>query len=388
MLYSPAFFALFAANLAIVASFTCYFLFPLFITAHGGNSADIGLLMGIFALASAACRPWISPLIDRFGRKHCFTAGCVIMVLMPLSYPLFDQTPLPLLQLCVIRAAHGIGMAICFTSVFTFAADLVPETRLNEGIGIFGVSGLFGIAVGPMFAEWAYQGWGSQGLFYTSTLLASAALVVHLPLQDRIGAQLHTTTQPGFFRLLMQPRHACVALLAGLFGLGVSTSGNFIAPLCEQRQLDLVTPFFVSYSLAAITSRLFIGRLADRVGERRVLPWAFLVCGVGLLLVLPASSYFMMALAGFVCGAGHGLLFPTLNTLAIRDIPASYRGRVTGIFTGAIDTGIFLGSVSLGAIAKFLPLSALFLLAGLVMLITWGLIYRNDRPLPQKKGPT
>ena len=60
MLYTPAFAALFLANLFLVASFASFFLFPLFITGHGGSHQDIGIIMGIFALASALSRPWVS----------------------------------------------------------------------------------------------------------------------------------------------------------------------------------------------------------------------------------------------------------------------------------------------------------------------------------------
>jgi len=368
MLYTPAFFAMFTANLSVVASFTCFFLFPLFITQHGGDTSDIGLLMGVFALASALCRPWISPLIDRFGRKRCFMGGCLIMILMPTCYMFFDQTPLSIFPLSLVRVVHGIGLAICFTSVFTFIADYVPDHRLNEGIGLFGISGLLGIAIGPTVAEWLLQLYGFNGLFVAASILALTAMIVLLPIRDHSRDDVSTETAPGFFELLVQPRHVQVAVLAALFGFGVSTSGNFIAPLGEERHLALITPFFVCYSLAAVGTRLVVGRLADRVGERRVIPWSFLVCALGLLLVVPAYSPLMLALSGLACGAGHGLLFPTLNTLAIRDIPSHYRGRVTGIFTGSIDSGIFIGSVALGAIAKFIPLISLFVISAIIML--------------------
>ncbi len=377
MLYSPSYFALFLANLTVVASFTCYFLFPLFVTAQGGDTADIGLLMGLFALASAACRPWIAPMIDRIGRKRSYTLGCLIMVALPPLYLLFESTPLPVVPLAALRVVHGIGLATCFTAVFTFIADLLPPARLNEGLGMFGISGLLGIAVGPAIGEQALKLAGFAGLFGASSLLALIAMLAHLPLQEENDPEDTRTETPGFFVLLVQPRHLLVALLALLFGFGVSTSGNFIAPLCEERGLLAVTPFFVSYAFAAVATRLFIGRLADRVGERRVLPWAFLVCAVGLLLVLPAYTSVTLSAAGIVCGAGHGLLFPTLNTMAIRDIPRRSRGSVTGIFTGAIDSGIFLGSVSLGAISKIVPLSVLFAISAAVLLAGWGMTFHT-----------
>ena len=48
MLYSPSFITMAFANLFIVSSFGTFFLFPLFVTSHGGSKSDIGIIMGVF----------------------------------------------------------------------------------------------------------------------------------------------------------------------------------------------------------------------------------------------------------------------------------------------------------------------------------------------------
>jgi predicted MFS family arabinose efflux permease len=80
-------------------------------------------------------------------------------------------------------------------------------------------------------------------------------------------------------------------------------------------------------------------------------------------------------------GVGHGLLFPALNTLAVRGEPGEVRGKATGIFTGAIDAGIFSGSLLLGYIGQWLGLPMLFVAAGAGMLT--GLLLFGFRS-PQK----
>ena len=76
MVYSPAFWAMALANLCHTASFSAFFLLPLYILDHGGNQGDIGVVMGVFALASAVCRPWVAEMIDRIGRKRSYTCSC------------------------------------------------------------------------------------------------------------------------------------------------------------------------------------------------------------------------------------------------------------------------------------------------------------------------
>lgn len=364
MIYTPAFWAMAAANFAQTASFSAFFLLPLYLLDHGGQRGDVGVVMGIFALASALCRPWVAEMIDRIGRKFSYTVGSVIMVAAPLLHLGFDD-PLGAGYpwLLALRAVHGVGMAICFTAVFTYMADILPPRRLNEGIGMFGISGLAGVAAGPLAAEAVLHQAGYPGLFLAAAGFSLLSLVVHLPLAESHAPPLRQRGA-SFFALLGQDKFILVALLSLLFGFGLAGTGNFVAPLAAERGLGVVSSYYLCYSAGAIATRFCGGRLADRYGENRLLPWGIILYALGLLLLPATTDLPLLALAGSCAGAGHGLLFPTLNTLAVRDEPGEVRGKATGIFTGSIDAGCFAGSLFLGYIGQWLGLSALFWVAG------------------------
>ncbi len=381
MLYSPSFWALALANLCHTASFAALFLLPLYVLEHGGSQRDVGLVMGAFALASALFRPWISEMIDRLGRKRSYTIGTLIMAVIPLVYLGFQEPLGPAYPLfLLLRVIHGVGMAICFTAVFTFVADLMPQNRLNEGIGIFGISGLIGVALGPFLAEAVLARLGFSGLFLTASALGIIALTSHLPLKE---AYLHTTSYgPSFFKLLKQRKFIMVGMLSALFGIGIAGTSNFVSPLAEQRGLGLISAFYISYSAGAIATRIAGGRLADRYGENRILPYGIGFYVAGLLLLPFTYSSLVLILTGACTGVGHGLIFPSLNTLAVRNEPAEIRGKATGIFTGGIDTGAFAGSLVLGYIGHWFGLDSLFLFAGATMaagLLLFG-CRRGNRP--------
>jgi dipeptide/tripeptide permease len=97
-----------------------------------------------------------------------------------------------------------------------------------------------------------------------------------------------------------------------------------------------------------------------------------------ILLILPLSGPLLLA-SGLVTGCGHGFLFPSLNSLAIRDEPRHIRGKVTGVFTGSIDAGAFAGSVVLGYIGEWAGFPLLFLTAGAALLLGWGVFTTRRR---------
>lgn len=368
MLYTPAFWALFFANLTTVASFAAFFLFPLFITEQGGGEGEIGLAMGIFALASTLCRPWVAEGIDRLGRKKSYLVGCLLMTALPCVYPVFlGGISWPALLL--LRAAHGVGLAICFTAVFTYVADIIPTERLNEGIGIFGISGLVGMALGPLLAEGVLDHFGFIAFFLLSASLAAIALALVVPLPESPRSTPHSPDTTSFFTLLRRRKFLVISFLSLLFGFGLAATANFVAPLAESRQIPVISFFYLAYSGAAVGIRLLGGRVSDRVGEARMLPWALFITAAGILALIMVKSETTLVLAGLLAGSGHGLLFPSLNTLAIRNEPFELRGKATGIFTGGIDAGNFLGSFLLGLIGDLAGLPSLFAVAGGALLL-------------------
>jgi MFS family permease len=368
MLYSRTFVFLAIANLACLSSFGAFFLFPLFITAHGGDQVDIGIIMGVFALSSVLCRPWISDMVDRFGRKKSYAAGSTIMTLMPLAYLFFrgalDSFYLPLI---LVRVVHGIGFAICITAVFTYVADIIPSERLNGGLGVFGISGLMGTALGPVLAEIIIHRAGFDLLFIVAAAISGVGLVIQHPLKDTY-VRVVKPAESTFFLVLQKRRVFMIAAIALLFGFGLAAVNGFISPYANEKRISFISLYYIAYSSAAILTRLLAGRFVDRQGEDKIIPYALSLMGGGLLLLVFMKESGLLFFTGFITGCGHGLLYPALNAHAIRGEPRDVRGKITGAYTGSIDAGGFVGSVILGYVGELAGFHALFLAAGVAVL--------------------
>jgi MFS family permease len=374
MLYSRTFLILALANFFTMSSISAFYLFPLFITRHGGSKADIGILMAVFSIASILTRPWISEMIDRLGRKRCYTLACLILSFMPLVHLFFKGSLSSFyVPLIFVRFIHGIGLALAFTAVLTYIADIVPKNRLNEGLGMFGVTALVGLAVGPIIAELVIRHFSFPVFFIMSSLLAIIGLVLHLPLAESYVFDNSGRPSQSFFSILLNKRRIFIVLLAFSFGFGLSSVFGFLTPFAEEKQLTFISLFFITYSAGAVSMRFFGGRLADKVGESRIIPHAFVITGFGLMMLVFLGGDLILILSGAICGLGHGLLYPCLNAIAIRDEPRDIRGKIIGIFTGGIDTGVFSGSILLGYIGNWFGYPVLFLVAGLVLLMGCGL---------------
>jgi len=382
-LYNRSFILMGIINMFTVSSFGCFFLFPLFITEHGGLDADIGIIMGTFALASVLCRPWISEMIDRIGRKKSYVIGCFSMTLLSIAYLVLKGTLSDFyILLVIIRFLHGISLAICFTATFTYIADIVPKDRLNEGIGMFGVTGLTGLAVGPVIGEVIVKEFGFPYFFIAATCLAAIGLFLLIFLPESYVPVLKQSSV-SFFSVLKKGRVFTVGLLALLFGVALAATGNFVTPFATQQGIGFISLYYIAYSSSAVITRLLGGKLADAIGEETIIPYATVITSVGILMLMFLDGDLVLLVSGLFSGCGHGFLFPCLNSLAIRDEPISIRGKITGVFTGAIDAGAFMGSVILGYIGEWFGSRVIFLMAGTTLLLS--LVILRIRPFDKQQ---
>lgn len=379
-LYTRTFLTMSVANFFTTSSFGSFFMFPLFVSHLGGSKLDIGILMGVFSFSSVLSRPWISSMIDRMGRKRSYTLGCVVMTGLPLSYLLFQQDLSRIYPaLLLVRILHGIGLALCFTAAFTYMADIIPETRLNEGMAMFGVTGLSGMAVGPAIAEVIIRHAGFVPFFLAAAGTGALGLFLHLGIPES-HFERSPLSASSFFSVLLRRKTLKVSLLSFLFGYALAASGGFVSPYGEEKHLAFVSLYYLTYSGMAVLTRFVGGRLADQLGELKIIPYAMVLTGMGLLLLCFLGGEVILVISGIMSGCGHGFLFPCLTAVAVRDEPIAIRGKVTGAFTGSMDAGAFSGSILLGYIGEMAGFPALFLTAGLslfVGLFFFKLFYRE-----------
>lgn len=354
--------------------------------SHGGSKADIGILMGATVLSSVICRPWISEMVDKFGRKRSYGIGCMITGLVALSYLMFrGELPRFYLFLFLVRLVHGIGLAVCFTAGFTYIADIVPIERLNEGLGMFGVTALVGMAIGPVIGEVVIRELGFQFFFLLAAGMSFVGFGLHFALRDSYDTHV-SGSEMSFFSVLTRKKMVLVAVLALFFGFGLAASSNFVSPYAAEKHISFISLYYVAYSSAAAITRFFGGRLADRVGEERIIPYAFIITGTGFLVLMALGRESILVVSGLMSGCGHGLLFPSMNAFALRGEPKGIRGKIIGIFTGAIDAGVFSGSIILGYLGEWGGFEILFLVAGVALFtgfIIYGLNADPHSPAPE-----
>ncbi len=108
------------------------------------------------------------------------------------------------------------------------------------------------------------------------------------------------------------------------------------------------------YALVGAAVSPLTGRLADRIGGRRMVVATFLGGAATFALYAGADTYAMLLLAATVSGIPNGTGNQATNRLIATGVPASERGVVTGVKQSGVQLGRFLAGLVLpGAVVAW-----------------------------------
>ncbi|CAG0956303.1 putative MFS-type transporter YfcJ [Gammaproteobacteria bacterium] len=340
-----------------------YLHLPGWLDELGADELVNGLIFGLMSGAAIAVRPLAGRVMDGAGRRVVILAGGVLQVLACGLYLTVGSIGA---WLVVVRALQGFAEGALFSSLFTYAADIVPASRRTEGIGLFGVSGMAPIALGGLMGDLVLAHWHYRELFLVSLAIASLALVASLPLREPARARGSMAPSRGFWSALRQTDLMPIWMIGSATAVALAALLAFVKTFVDELHVGSVGLFFSAYAAAAIVLRLGFGWVPDRIGKKTSLYPALVCVSVALVVLSGARGDVEMGVAGAFAGLGHGFAFPILSALVVDRANPADRGSAISLYTAVFDAGILLGAPIHGALARAADLRTMFFAAAFV----------------------
>jgi MFS family permease len=367
-----------SANLFLFLGFQMLLpVLPVYAASLGGSEASAGLVIGVFTISAVLIRPFAGRWLDQYGRKGVYLLGLSLFVLSIFAYRWTATIPL----LLILRFIHGFGWGASSTSTGTIATDKIPKTRMGEGMGFFGLTNSLSMALAPAFGLSIMSNMGFHAVFNYSILFGLIAFIISLFIRYEKPSPKVQAAKPSFFEKTAVFPGAIIFFVAMTYGAVVT----FIALYAEQRGIKNIGFFFTVYAIALMISRPFFGRLADHKGHSiAVLPGMVGVL-VTMLCLFFAQSLTTYLFAAFIYGLGFGAIQPSLQAMAVDNVPSFRRGAANGTFMTGFDLGIGAGSVISGTIAEITGYQLIYLLALLPATVAL-LLFLKLNPIRSQKG--
>jgi len=378
-LWTKSFIMLMIGNLFVFMSFQMLIpTLPPYIKSIGASGFEIGLVTALFSIGAVLSRPIIGYMLEYKARKSLVLIGAIALLIITIIYPLSQIIVVFLL----FRFVHGLAWGWSTTVNGTAAVDIVPNSRLGEGMGYYGLSITLGMLIAPSLGIYLFQVTTFTNLIYISCILGIIAIALLSIVKYYTPEVVKNTRKEdlkfSYIGSLVEKSSWYPSLITIMASFGYGSIVTFIVIFGEERGIEHIFLYYLFNAIFATLSRPIAGRWFDRRGPKGLVIFCAAATFLGMWVLSYAYSNFVLAIAGVLFGIGFGALIPTLQSWTLSITPANRRGVANGMFFSAIDLGIGLGGIVFGFLALFVEtgtlfqLSSLFLVVAIVLTIVEG----------------
>ena len=350
----------------MTTNFLLYFAFylltpllPLYLSETFGATKDtIGIVLSGYTVAALIVRPFCGYVVDSFSRKK-------VLMLCLSGFAVFFAGYIAagtILMFAICRTLHGGPFGAVTVANSTCAIDVLPSSRRNEGIGLYGLSNNFAMAIAPSIGIYLHNMVDSYMiLFWIAFVVAISAVLIawtiRLPEKDIIRNKEKLSLDRFFLT-----RAWLLAINIAMFGFCWGVLSNYLA-IYSKEVLSITGgtgTYFALLSMGLFSSRLqgrkalSQGKLTQNAAE------GMLISLVGFTLFVAIAHPVAYYLSAILIGLGNGHLYPAFLNMFVHVARHDQRGTANSSILTGWDLGFGIGCLLGGIVAEHFGYTATF----------------------------
>lgn len=350
----------------MTTNFLLYFAFylltpllPLYLSETFGATKDtIGIVLSGYTVAALIVRPFCGYVVDSFSRKK-------VLMLCLSGFAVFFAGYIAvgtILMFAICRTLHGGPFGAVTVANSTCAIDVLPSSRRNEGIGLYGLSNNFAMAIAPSIGIYLHNMVDSYMiLFWIAFVVAISAVLIawtiQLPEKDIIRNKEKLSLDRFFLT-----RAWLLAINIAMFGFCWGVLSNYLA-IYSKEVLSITGgtgTYFALLSMGLFSSRLqgrkalSQGKLTQNAAE------GMLISLVGFTLFVAIPHPVAYYLSAILIGLGNGHLYPAFLNMFVHVARHDQRGTANSSILTGWDLGFGIGCLLGGIVAEHFGYTATF----------------------------
>lgn len=353
--------------------FTAFYMitagFPIYVSSISNDPAIAGIMTTTLMLASLITRFFASVIIQKVNRK--------LLLIISLLY-FIGTIALTLVNdsvgfLILIRALQGIGFCMLTNLVFTISSNIVPKSRLGEGLVYFALSTSVGTTIGPLIAISYLERFSFRSMILITLGLMAFSFICSLftkTKENKEGEKSKSTGHEPFYKYMFDKRVLLPCILVSLNYITIAGTVNFMGAFGKEIEVGgRISQFFIAQGIAMVIIRLFSGKIFDRFGHRILIIPAAIAGAGGLLLLGLATRMMMVLIAGVLLGVAFAIIHPIAQAWALTLVPPEKKATANSMLLIFIDLGLAIGSIGLGFLAKQVGFGSTYSYSAVIMIV-------------------
>lgn len=376
---------LWACNFAVTAGTSLVIPFlPLYIDKLGiqniqANERWSGYVFAAQFVTSVFFQPIWGAFADKHGRKiMLLRAGLGMGVVTALMGAVGAVWQLLLLRLFNGVFSGFISMAVSLQSSIT------PKEHSGQALGTLQTGAIAGNLIGPLIGGVLAEAIGFRAVFFcTGALLIVASVIVlffvhehHQPIARKSNNLKEEIVQ---LAPLFSVFAASTFIQVGMMSIEPIVT-IYAKTLYTGAHLATIAGLVVATSgIANLVGAPTLGRLGDRIGQRKVLILATCAAAVMYVPQALAQNIGVLLVGRFLLGLFIGGMIPSLNVLVKKKAPPELQATAFGINSSSTFLGNLIGPLIGSSVAAAYGIRNVFYVTMVVLLANAVMIYFNRK---------
>ncbi|HEX7057850.1 MAG TPA: MFS transporter [Bacilli bacterium] len=365
------------AGMSLIIPFLPYYIE--FLGVHDLQDVEVwsGWVFSAQFVTSFLFQPLWGSLSDKYGRKAMLLRAGFGMAIVTGAMGLVTS-PWQLLALRMINGVFSgfISMGIALLAVIT------PNEHAGKALGTLQTGGIAGSLIGPLIGGILAEALGYNRIFFlTGILLLIASLIVLVYIKEPKSLRRKSVTKE---KMDWQAMTHLIPIFIASFvtQLGMMSIEPIVTIYAKTLYSGLHLEFIAGL-VVAITgmANLFgaptLGKLSDKIGQRRTLLLAFVMAAAAFLPQALAGNITVLLVGRFLLGLFVGGMIPSLNALVKKLSPPNKQGTAYGFNTSAMFLGNLVGPLVGSHAAALFGIRSVFYITMSILLLNAVTIYFN-----------
>ena len=364
--------------LLTVLTFLCYLgqnsvysLLQLHMKGLGATGSLTGFVIGISSGLALLSRPFAGSVLDSAKKKPLLIICTALFSVALYGYAVSVNVALTV----IFRIVQGIAMIFSGALGMAMATEVLPQSKIASGIGVFSLFAVISGALGPMIGLAVAEKISVSAAFILAGTLNTIGLVMCFALKypEKETQKIRIDVRGAFAKEAVVP-----SILIFILQMSVAGITSFLVLFADSKGIGGMPYYYAANCVVLALLRPFVGKLSDRLGIIRVMLPSLIIFAATLAFLPCIRSTGMLIAAAVIHAIGYGTAYPSSQALCMKLTPVEKRGAGSNTFYLCFDAGLFLGPTLAGAIKDAAGFEAMYFLsiipvaAAFLLILFWS----------------
>jgi len=340
----------------------------------GVSDGAVGWVMAAYTAPAIFLAPLLGIVADLYGRRMLLVGGLMIFGLAG-SAIVFAPT---FQWVLILRAVQGIGFSAVLPLTIVLIGDLLEGDREVGGQGLKVFLDRVGyLILPPLGGVLATIAWFWPFTLYILAVPLSILVFAWMP-ETKGKGQIQAWSYLKEIASLARHPRLVIAFAAGFlrFFLDYGFLTYLAIFLVRTHGVSTATAgfLFVFYAVGAMVTSSQAGRLAARYDKAQLLFVAFVVSGLGLVVVPMMPSVGLVSVPLIFYGLANGVISPMQKSLLTQNAPRELRGGIVAVDRLIQQVSKTLSTSVVGLLLVTIDIAKIFWILGTLSFISVGLM--------------